>query len=418
MSTCKKLRARILSVGDELTMGRTVDTNSAYLARSLAAMGIETVGHETVGDDQAAVVAAIRRAAGLAEIVIVSGGLGPTPDDVTRQALAEAMDAELVLDELSLSRIEEFFRQRNRAMHDINRIQAMVPKGATMLPNTCGTAPGLEAVVGEARVFVVPGVPYEMKAMFEQAVAPRLPRQGGVILHRIVRLFGAGESDIADMLGDLLGDSDPLVVGTTVADGLVSIRINSRGETLEQAETRAREHIEKILRRVGELALGVGEDASMESAVGELLRKAGKTLATAESCTGGLIGGRITSVSGASDYYLGGVVSYANRVKEDQLGVPADVLQRHGAVSEPAALAMARGVRDRLGADYGIAVTGVAGPTGGTKEKPVGLVFTALAGPNGATAARHLLPGDRDMVRLRACLAALNALRLELLRSK
>jgi len=418
MNETKKLRARILSVGNELTMGQTVDTNSAYLARSLAMMGMETLSHETVGDDQPAIVDAIRRAAARAEIVIVSGGLGPTPDDVTRQALAEAMGAALVLDDASLATIEEFFRQRNRPMSAINRIQAMVPAGATILPNTCGTAPGLMARSGEATVVVVPGVPYEMKAMFENAIVPHLPKQNGVILPRIVRLFGQGESDFAAMLDGLLTDTGPLIVGTTVASGMVAIRINSHAETHEQAEAQAQTRIDEILSRVGAHALGVGEDASMESAVGALLCRAGKTLATAESCTGGMVGAMRTRSPGSSEYYLGGGVSYANSVKQNQLGVSAELLQQHGAVSEPVALAMARGVRERLGAEYGIAITGVAGPTGGTKEKPVGLVYTALATPNGVTAVRHLLPGDRDMIRLRASLAALNALRLELLQGK
>ncbi|MBN1556085.1 MAG: competence/damage-inducible protein A [Phycisphaerae bacterium] len=416
MTSPANLRARILSVGNELTMGQTVDTNSAYLAQQLAGVGIETIGHETVGDNQPAIVQALRRAAELADVVIVSGGLGPTPDDVTRQALAEAMGAPLELDEASLANIEAYFRKRSRTMTPSNRVQAMVPKGAEPLPNTRGTAPGIAAKLGEAQVFVLPGVPYEMRAMFEFAVAPRLPAGRGVILHRIVRLFGTGESNFAEMLRDLLTDAGPLVVGTTVAAGLVSIRVHSRAETHEQAERQAQKRIEQILQCVGERALGVGEEATMESAVGALLRKTGKTLATAESCTGGLVGQMMTAVPGASEYYLGGVVSYADRVKEEQLGVPGDVLRQHGAVSEPVAKAMAIGVRERLGADYGIAITGIAGPAGGTDEKPVGLVYTALAGPNGTAVEKHLLSGDRPMIRLRAALAALNPLRLQLLK--
>ncbi|MBN1943078.1 MAG: competence/damage-inducible protein A [Phycisphaerae bacterium] len=415
MSQPKKPRARILSIGTELTMGRTVDTNSAFLARQLAERGFETTAHETVADDQGAIVQALRRAAEQADVVIVSGGLGPTPDDVTRQALAEAMGAELLLDEASLARIEAFFQRRNRPMPPSNRIQAMVPAGARPLENTRGTAPGVEATLGEARVFVVPGVPYEMEAMFERAVAPRLPAGGGVVLHRVVRLFGAGESDFAEMLGELLRDTESLRVGTTVAAGLVSVRIYSRGETPEQADRLAQERTERIRQRLGEKVLGVGEEASMESAVGELLLRTGRSVATAESCTGGLIGEMLTAVPGASRYYLGGVIAYDNRVKMEQLGVPGGVLQEHGAVSEPTALAMAQAVRERLGAEYGLATTGIAGPDGGTAEKPVGLVYTALAGPKGASAARHLLPGDRAMVRLRSALAALNMLRLELL---
>ncbi len=417
MTSDAPLSAWILSVGNELTTGQTVDTNSAWLARKLTARGIAPAGHVTIGDDRTAVTDAIRQAAQSARLLLVTGGLGPTPDDVTRQALADAMGAKLVLDEAQLSRMETFFRRRTREMRPINRMQAMAPAGAELLDNTCGTAPGIAAKIGEAQVFVLPGVPYEMRAMFEQSVAPRLPRGGGVILHRIVRLFGQGESDFAETLRDVLTDRGPVVVGTTVAAGLVSIRILSRAETDAQAERQAQRVIEEIRRRLGEMVVGAGEEASMARAVGALLRKAGKTLATAESCTGGLAGQMLTSLPGASEYYLGGIVSYANRVKIDQLSVPADVLAECGAVSGPVAEAMARGVRERLGADFGVAITGVAGPDGGTKEKPVGLVYTALVSEAGAEVHRDRFTGDREIIRLRAALAALNALRLELLRA-
>lgn len=414
MTAVPKLRARILSVGTELTMGHTVDTNSAYLARELAARGLEPVSHETVADDLPAIVEALRRAAERADAVIVTGGLGPTPDDLTRQALAEALGVPLTLHEESLWKIEEFFRRRNRTMQPGNRVQAMVPLGAKVLENPVGTAPGLEALLYGATVFVLPGVPSEMRTMFQQSVAPRLPAGGGVILHRVVRLFGAGESDFAELLGNLLNDTDSLDMGTTVAAGLVSVHLHARGETPDAARQQADERISQILARAGEFVLGVGEETTMESVVGTLLRQTGRTLATAESCTGGLVGQLITSVPGASAYYLGGVVAYSNTLKERWLGVPAETLSRYGAVSEPTALAMARAARERTGADYGLAITGIAGPDGGTAEKPVGLVYTALAGPRGEAATKHLFPGEREMVRLRAALAAMNTLRLEL----
>jgi nicotinamide-nucleotide amidase len=253
-----------------------------------------------------------------------------------------------------------------------------------------------------------------MRAMFQDQILPHLPQTGRVILQEIVHCFGTGESDLAERIQDLLTRDGPVVAGTTVAAGLISIRISSVAKTLEHARVQADERIKAIRTRLGDLVLGVGEEATMEAVVGELLRRRGQTLATAESCTGGLLGERLTTVSGSSAYYLGGVVSYANRIKQEQLGVPPDMLAAHGAVSEPVAQAMAEGVRRMMDADWGIGITGVAGPTGGSEDKPVGTVFTSLAGPGGVRVQHHRFPGDRAMVRLRSVLAALDALRREL----
>ncbi len=411
----KCVRAYILSIGDELTTGQSVDTNSAYLGSELARRGVEIVAHQTIPDDPVVIADAIRRAGEMTELVLVTGGLGPTPDDVTRQGLAEALGVQLVLDEKCLARIEAFFQRRNRQMAAANRIQAMIPEGAEPIENICGTAPGIAARLGAADIFVMPGVPYEMKAMFEQSVAPRLPKQTGAAVYRLVRLFGAGESDFAARLDGLLTRSGPLVVGTTVAAGLVSIRITSRGRREEDAERAAQDVIDEIRRRLGDMVVGVGEAASMQAAVGSLLRGASQTLTTAESCTGGLIAEMLTRVSGSSEYYLGGVVGYDNAVKQSQLGVSAELLTEHGAVSEQVAAAMAEGTRTQLGGDWGIGVTGIAGPTGGTNEKPVGLVYTSLSGAKDTTVEKHLLSGDRQTIRLRAALSALNTLRLRMM---
>lgn len=409
-------RAIILAIGSELLSGLSVDTNSAYLSRQLGQRGVETIAHRTVGDDQAVIAAAIGEAASRADWVLVSGGLGPTPDDLTRQALAEAMGAELRLDEASLAHIEAFFRKRNRTMVEGNRIQAMIPAGAKAIENTCGTAPGISAQLGPARIFVMPGVPSEMKTMFQRDVLPHLPAGGGVILQETIRCFGTGESDLADTIRDLMHRGGPLEVGTTVASGLISVRITSRGETPDVAQAAVEEITREITDRLGTLVLGVGEDALMEAVVGQWLDERGQTLATAESCTGGMVGEMLTTISGASSYYLGGMITYSNQAKQTQLGVPDDLLTEHGAVSEPVAAAMAEGVRERFGSDWGIGITGIAGPTGGSGDKPVGLVFVALAGPGGTQVQRNVFPGDRAMVRRRAALTALNMLRLALLK--
>lgn len=407
------MRAVILAVGDELVAGETIDTNSAYLARELAAVGIEAVAHWTVGDDQGRLVGLLKAAAEQADVILVSGGLGPTPDDVTRRAVAEAMGAELKLDEAELGRIEDFFRRRGRHMVAANRVQAMIPAGAEAMGNERGTASGVAGRIGRARLFVVPGVPHEMRWMFHHQVKPRLPGRTAVILHRVLHTFGMGESDVADRISDLISRSGEVTVGTTVAAGLVSVRITSRAATAERAERQASEAMDALRARLGDLVVGEGE-TTPAGAAGEALAAAGQTVSAAESCTGGLVGEMITSVPGASAYFRGGVVAYDDAVKESLLGVEGRLLGEHGAVSGPVAAAMAEGCRRRFGTDWAVAITGIAGPTGGTESKPVGLVYVALAGPAGTSVERHMLPGDRQTVRRRAALAALNQLRLAL----
>lgn len=412
------MRAIVIAIGHELTSGQVLDTNSPYLAGLLAERGIETIAHWVLPDDRRAIAEAFSRAAGLAEFIIVTGGLGPTADDLTRQGLTDALGADLVLDEPSLVRLEDFFRSRGRTMVPANRIQAMFPAGSRPIENPHGTAPGIAARLGQAAVYIMPGVPYEMKWMFENRVLPDLPSRGGAIIHRMVHAFGTGESDIGSRIEDLMRRGANPTVGTTVSAGLITVRVTARGADRTEAESLAAAAVAEVRRRLGGLVVGEGDQA-LASAVGETLRARGQTLATAESCTGGLVGQMITEVPGSSDYYLGGIVGYANRVKQDHLGVPGEMLSRHGAVSDAVAGAMAEGCRQRFDSDWAIAITGIAGPGGGTPDKPVGLVFTAVCGAAGAAGAevnRHLFLGDRPTVRMRAALAALNQLRLSLLK--
>lgn len=409
------MNATIISIGTELTSGQTIDTNSAYLARQLAQWGIETVRHVTVTDDLAPIVEAIRDAVAHADLVLITGGLGPTADDLTRDALAQVLGTQLVLDEKCLADLEAFFQRLGRPMVPSNRIQAMIPQGCEVLENLVGTAAGLAARIGSAQIYVTPGVPHEMRWIFEHIIAPRLSRQGGVILHRIVHTFGAGESDIGEKIADLMIRGANPTVGTTVAAGMVSVRIIARAADMTAATRMADDVATQVRARLGKLVVGQ-EHQTMASVLGELLRGKNQTLATAESCTGGMIGQMITAIAGSSDYYRGGVVAYSNEIKSGVLGVSDDLLREHGAVSEPVAIAMADACRARLGSDWAISVTGIAGPGGGTPTKPVGLVYIGLAGPGkGARAFRHVFPGERDIVRLRASLAAMNYLRLELL---
>ena len=411
----KGLRAHLISIGDELTAGLTVDTNSAWLAKQLSAVGIDTTAHATVNDEGDAITATIARSVEQADLVIVTGGLGPTCDDITRHSIAACLGVDLQLDEASLAEIEAFFARRNRPMIDLNRIQAMIPAGCDALANPCGTAPGIAAKFPTATLYALPGVPSEMKALFAAHIAPRLPQQTGAIVHRLIRAFGTGESNLAERIADLMPRTGPVRVGTTVSDSLISVRLTSKAPTPEEADAQTRPYIDAICDRLGPLILGLGDQASVQKATAQLLTKAGQTLATAESCTGGLIGKLLTDLSGSSQYYLGGVIAYANHVKRDQLGVPESMLIEHGAVSEPVAETLARNVRKTFAADWGIATTGIAGPTGGAAEKPVGLVFTALASPSGQVeVTRHLLAGSRGRIRQQAALKALNALRLAL----
>lgn len=409
------MKAIILSVGDELVSGLTVDTNSAHLARRLGELGIPVLAHGTIPDDRTTIADAITATARRADVVLVTGGLGPTADDLTRQALANAMGTELVPDPKRLAEIEAFFRTRGRTMQPANRAQAMIPSGASSIPNPLGTAPGIAARLGSASIYVLPGVPHEMQRMFNQSVAPHLCGTEGTIVHRQVHCFGQGESDVAAQIADLMQRGQNPSVGTTAANGVITVRIAAAAPDGPRARDLAQGTLTKVLKRLGPLVVAT-DDQTLPAVVGELLRKDRATLATAESCTGGLIGQLITSVPGSSDYYRGGVVVYADAAKSELLAVPAELIRRHGAVSEPVAAAMAEAAAKRLSADWALSATGIAGPAGGSEEKPVGLVYLALASPTGTTVHRHVLPGLRDTIRLRAALTALNYLRLALMR--
>ena len=409
-------KAIVVSVGTELTGGLVTDTNSAYLARRLAEAGIITLSHVTVDDHVDRIASAVAAAAQQAEVVVVTGGLGPTADDVTRRALAQAMGAELVLDRACLDEIRRFFRRRGRSMNRINRVQAMRPVGAESLHNPVGTAPGIVACLGASTVFVLPGVPAEMREMTELHVLPRLGSAGGqgCVVFRTVRAFGAGESDVGARLDDLMDRHANPLVGTTVASGLLSVRITARGQGRDETGRLADDSVQEVRRRLGTLAFGIDDD-TLAGVVGGMLCRRNATLSVAESCTGGLLGKLLTDAGGASEYFLGGAICYADRIKLGVLGVPGEMLRTRGAVSEATAEAMARGARKTFDATYALAVTGVAGPTGGTETKPVGLVYTAVATPDRTQVQRNVFPGDRQIVRMRSSLTALNMLRLELL---
>lgn len=413
--------AILLSIGDELTLGQTVDTNAAWLAGRLSSLGIPCSEHRTVSDDLDAIAGAIRQCAQQAEVLIITGGLGPTDDDLTRQALAAAMGVELVEDPASVAHIRSYFEGRGRAMPERNRVQAMHPAGSAMIENTCGTAPGIRASLSGCDIFVTPGVPREMFAMYERDIEPAVNEHGGTsrtILTAKLNSFGSGESDIAEHIHDLTArDRNPLV-GTTVSQGLVSIRIRSEHDDADQAQVMLGEIRQVIQDRLHPLAFG-HDDTTLQQAVIALLIEQGKTVATAESCTGGIIAGMLTDVPGSSAAVQGGWVTYANEMKTGQVGVPAELIAQHGAVSSPVVKAMALGALQRSDADVAVSTSGIAGPGGGTPEKPVGTVWIGLAWRDGdqavATTRLAHLPGNRETVRDRSAKCALQLLRLHLM---
>jgi nicotinamide-nucleotide amidase len=402
------VKAEILTVGDELLRGEILDSNKSLLSERLLSLDIETRWHASVGDDPADMTDAFRRAAGRSDVVLVSGGLGPTRDDLTMKVLAESFGLELVLHEPSLAVIREFFARFGREMALNNEKQAWFPAGAEVLPNPIGTAPGALLEVEDTLFFCMPGVPRELERMLDEQVLPRLAarRPGGAVVRaRLLRTFGMGESNLDDLLSDVATDGD-VVLGFRTSFPDNYLRPVARGASAEEAERKLARTCDAIRDRLGPLVYAEGE-TTLEAVVGDLLQRAGKTLAVAESCTGGLLAERISAVPGASEWFRGGVVAYANAAKSSLLGVPEAMLREHGAVSQPVACAMAEGARERFGADLGVATTGIAGPTGGSAEKPVGLVFVALARAGATEAQEFLFPFDRArhrMVTAQACL--------------
>lgn len=404
--------AALVAVGNELLYGQTVDTNAAWLGRSLAALGIGVRRKFTVADDRAEIQAAVAAAMDGADLVLVSGGLGPTPDDLTKEAVAELLRREIVLDHEILAELMERFRVRGYdKLPSPNHSQAGVPEGAIVFRNTQGTAPGLGLETEACLVVLLPGVPRELRGIFEGDLVVLLRERFAdrlqPIHHRLIHTTGVPESRLSELVDPLLpADMGP--VGLAFLPDLrgVDLRLTTRGVSAAvAAEWFAR--IEAAL----EPAIGrwrfEAESGDVAEALNSALLAAGMTVATAESCTGGLIAKRITDWPGSSEVFVGGVVAYSNAVKVTELGVSPDDLDRHGAVSEEVALQMAGGVRERFGASVGIGITGVAGPGGGSAEKPVGTVWLAIAVGESVDARLISLPGDRESVRERAAQAAL-----------
>lgn len=402
-------RAVIVAIGDELLSGETVDTNSSYLDGLLEARGYAVTRHFTAPDDIDAVAQTLAMAADHADLVLSTGGLGPTQDDLTIESFAQALGCELQLDAATLTHIEGLFSKLGRKMSPNNRRQAMLPALARALQNDVGTAPGVTAELSGAQVYLMPGVPREVRWLMKHRVLPELvtgvPRR-----RRTLKVVGLGESRIEHRITEVVQAHSAVRFGYRTLGLENHVKLLADGEDAQATLQLAEDAVRGCL---GDYIYGADDDI-LEAVIGEQLHAKGQTLACAESCTGGLVAKRITDVSGSSRYMLGGVVAYANLVKTEIVGVDPASIEAEGAVSETVVRQMAQGVRRALKSDWGLATSGVAGPGGGTEQKPVGTVWLAVAGPDGVQASRVQLPGDRDQIRHLAGSAVLNMLRLAL----
>lgn len=417
------MSVEILCVGTELLLGQILNSNARWLAERLAALGLPHYRQEVVGDNRERLMAAVQAAAGRCRVLITTGGLGPTPDDLTTEAIAAAFGTPLEERPDVWAAIQARLAARGRSVAPSNRRQALLPRGATLLPNPTGTAPGL---IWSPRpgftLITFPGVPSEMRAMWSATAEPWLRQAGlvrGVFASRRLHFWGVAESSLAERVADLLAASNPTLAPYAAATGGVMLRLTAHADSAAAAADLLAPLEAELRRRTGLDCYG-SDDDSLAAVVLQLLRERGQTLAVAESCTGGGLGASLAAVPGASDVFLGGVIAYANSVKEHLLAVPPSLLQRHGAVSDPVAMAMAEGVRRATGSTWSLAITGVAGPAGGSEDKPVGLVHLGLAGPDGASseAVRFGSARGRSAIQSLSGSEALDRLRRHLLNQR
>jgi nicotinamide-nucleotide amidase len=412
------VRLELVTIGDELLLGFTVDTNAAYMARELAGIGVEIVRRATCGDEPEAIAEAVGDALRRTGAVITTGGLGPTSDDRTKESIAALFGRGMRLDEEILRRLEERWAARfKQPLPAPNRQQAMVPEGAEVLTNRHGSAPGIWLEDDAGRwVAMLPGVPREMRGMLGDELIPRLTTRLGataVVRSATLRTTGIAESLLAEQLGNVARGVDGLPLAYLPGHDGVDLRLTARGLPADAAERALDTGIAALREKTGRFAYATGSE-DLAEVVLDLCRARGLTIATGESCTGGMLGERLTAIPGSSDVVVGGIIAYSNEIKTALLGVHADLIATHGAVSEPVARAMAEGARDRLGASIGVGITGIAGPGGATPGKPVGTVDLAIAGPWPTEARRVQLIGDREEIRYRASQGALNMIRLRL----
>lgn len=413
------MKAWIFAVGSEMLTPFRVDTNSLVITERLNALGCDVRMKAVVGDDIDELAGLFQRGVGTVDLIVCTGGLGPTEDDITRDALARALGLSFETDEQVLASIRQRFEQRGLVMREINRRQALVPAGAAVLENSRGTAPGLWIERSGTSIVLLPGPPREMQPILERVIEERLkPKAGGRgLFRRVIRITGRSESDVDSVAQPIYGPwlASPIPIATTILAKLGQIELHLTADAPTEAEGQAAlaAAVRSLTEALGSSVYSV-DDRPMERVVGDMLRERGLTIAVAESCSGGLLASRLTDVAGSSDYFLRGVVSYSNEAKTDLLGVPAELIAGNGAVSEAVARAMADGVRARARSGVGIGITGIAGPGGGTPEKPVGTVCISVVTPHGGDVRRFTFIGPREMVKFQSTQAAMNMLRLHL----
>lgn len=399
----------LISTGSELLLGDTINTNVSWLAQELNKLGYTIAYQSVVGDNPGRMAEVFKQAGRRADIVISTGGLGPTQGDITRQVLAASLGLEIVYNDDAMSEVRRFFHRVNRTMPDASRREAMLPAGATVLHNPVGVAPGVVSVHNDVTYILLPGPPGEMKGMFESSVVPYLKQRfgsQGIVKSYRYGVYDIREIDLEERLMDLIRNQSNPTIALLIKKGYIEVRITAKAASLEQAEQLLAPWDATIRRRLGPM-IGRNLDVSMEDTLGLTLKKEKATISTAESCTSGLVGKLLTNVSGSSDYYMGGIISYSNDVKHRVLGVPQELLDTYGAVSEQVAKAMAEGARRVGGTTYAVSTTGIAGPGGGSDEKPVGLVWFGVTGPYGTVAHKANLIGNREDIRQSAAELAL-----------
>ena len=405
------MTAEILSVGTELLMGNIVNTNAQYISQKLCDLGINCYFQTTVGDNHDRLVSAVELALSRADLLILTGGLGPTADDLTKETIADAFGRDLILDPASEEHIRMRFARMGREMTPNNLKQAMFPRGCIIMPNPNGTAPGCIVEDGEKAAILLPGPPKEMAPMFDASVMPYLEKRSGIMLHsRVVRVFGMGESEVEYRLRDLMEHQSNPTIAPYALSGEMKLRVTARCKSRVEGEIMIAPLIERIKATLGSVVYSTN-DQELHEVCAALLKEHNATLAVAESCTGGMIASKLVSVPGISENFIEGAVTYSNEAKMNRLGVKGETLSAYTAVSAETAREMAEGIRRTSGSSYGLATTGIAGPDGGTAERPVGLVYIAIAG-KAETMVRELhLTGSRERIRNMASLYALDLLR-------
>lgn len=402
----------IISVGTELLLGNIVNTNAAFLAQKCADAGLSCFYQTVVGDNTERIAETIKNGLSRSDILILSGGLGPTQDDLTKEITAEVLQKRLIMDDTTKDRIQEFFEKRNLEITVNNWKQALVPEGCIVLNNENGTAPGIICDEGEKAIILLPGPPNELIPMFEEQIIPFLrKKQPGVIYSRTVKLCGVGESKAETIVKDLMDTQDNPTLAPYAKTGEVHFRVTAKADDEQEAQKLVTPLVNELKARFGDAVYTTDPDITLEMSVIELLKNNGFTLAVAESCTGGMLSSRLVSVPGASEVYKTGMVTYSNKSKRKFLGVKKNVLEKYGAVSKETAEKMAKGICDQTKADVSIAITGIAGPDGGSEEKPVGLVYMACSVNGIVTVKEYHFSGNRTKIRESAVAYALTLIR-------